>query len=320
MRKSAKISLIIAALLLVFGAVLCFGGLTLTHFDLNRLNDPSSLPVTREQVVSEPFTDLEIDGLSCAVRLRPSADGSCHIRLTTDRPLTLTDSLQGNTLTVKVEEEHSVRIHFPLRPDELLIELPQAQYGRLEIATASGEIEIPADFTFEKAKLDATSGSLSLMASVSGAAELHTSSGAIRIKNTQLGSLEAEAASGTITLENLTVKGNAELEATSGSIIMDGLTAQKLDAETTSGTIKAINVLLNEDMDLETASGSIRLSSCDAPRIELESSSGSISGTLRTGKLFSARSSSGSIRLPENSGSELCTVTTASGSIDLSVE
>ena len=73
------------------------------------------------------------------------------------------------------------------------------------------------------------------------------------------------------------------------------------------------------ELSASNTSGSVRLDNCDAANIYIRSTSGSVSGTLLSGKNFTADSSSGSVRVPASSGEGVCEVRTSSGSIRLEV-
>ena len=159
--------------------------------------------------------------------------------------------------------------------------LPEGEYGALSIENASGAINVADGFVFSAASLQNASGATTFCSDVKG-------------------NLLVDTASGAITLSGVHCQ-NADLDSASGAVELQGLIASGL-------------------VQIETASGGVRLQACDAGAFDIETASGSVTGTLLTGKLFDVDSMSGKVNVPSSSVGGICTIRTASGSVDISVE
>lgn len=224
-----------------------------------------------------------------------------------------------------------------LRSEPVRVYLPQGAYKSLEVKVTSGDIAVPAGYTFDTASLHGISGDIACCAAC-GSLSAHTASGNIALKNIKCGAAELCAVSGDVTLENVKLGKNSCIETASGKVQITNLKAAELNVETASGKVSLENAecaalhintasggvdlthtVSADVMKIGTASGSIRLENCDAASLALDSMSGSVVATLMTDKAFRAQSRSGKIDIPFDSGTGTCKVSTLSGSIRIKI-
>ena len=72
-------------------------------------------------------------------------------------------------------------------------------------------------------------------------------------------------------------------------------------------------------MKIVRSTGDVRLDKCDAGEIEIETRTGDISGSLRSEKIFIARSDTGRIEVPETLTGGKCKIISDTGNIDITI-
>lgn len=292
--------------------------------------------------VDESFTNILVNVTDAEVVVRPSNDGTCYAVCDETDKITYSVQAANGALHVRVQDERSwldyIGIHFDVRTVALY--LPESAYELLDVTSMSGSIVCESSFTFDRVKLESKSGLIRFGAvatdnltakSASGSITLEnfgtaavtaeSASGRILCKNAQPATLSATSGSGSVTLENVVVDSAVKAETTSGAILFQDGRAESLSFSSGSGSVTLENVVTSGDVKGATTSGSIRLDACDGANLTLKSKSGSVRGTLLSGKIFQATSSSGSIHVPDPEPSAgICKITTVSGSIDIKIE
>ena len=102
-------------------------------------------------------------------------------------------------------------------------------------------------------------------------------------------------------------------------ITLTNVSGEDLSAKSDTGSLSLTNVTAADSMKLETDAGSISLDRCDAWKLEIESDTGSVTGTLLTEKVFTVKSSTGRIDVPESAFGGECRIKTDTGSITIAI-
>lgn len=202
------------------------------------------------------------------------------------------------------------------------IYLPEAEFASLDIESMSGDIEVRGGFGFNNARAKTLSGDVEFCARVHGELELSSTSGDVHAEGEcELEALKVHSVSGDVKLRGFLCAGSAEAGSTSGDLEAFDITCQNGSFKSVSGDAKLRNILCSGKLEIASTSGDVRFENCDGASVELSSVSGDIKGSLASGKLFTAKSMSGSIRLPKDNPNHNgeCRAKTVSGSISLSV-
>jgi len=276
-RKAMKI----AGALIGIGLVLCLVAFARMDFNISEMN--SLRFETNEYTVEESFTDISIDSAEGDVHLLPSQDNTCRVVCMEGDKISHTVSVKNNTLTIERVDKRKWYEHIGIYWGgmEIMVYVPQTEYDSLAVASVSGDVEIPDDFSFHTASVVNTSGDVKFCAAVGGELSIKTVSGDLYAENVNPMSLE--------------------VQSTSGEIILD-------------------SVLAVSELRAKTVSGDIVLRGCDAGSLRLKSTSGDVSGTLLSGKDFITDTTSGEVKVPGSGGDGKCEVKTTSGDIHLEVE
>ena len=131
--------------------------------------------------------------------------------------------------------------------------------------------------------------------------------------------LEAKAITGDIVIAGGFAFSDVTLNATTGDMQVSSLACKSFTAHVTTGNLELRDVL-TENMTLKATTGDIKLERCDGTEINIRNTTGDVEGTLRSGKQFSAHVTTGKVRVPSDSGSGTCTITTTTGDIAITVE
>ena len=231
--------------------------------------------------------------------LLPSENNTCRVECAENETVHYVVTTENSVLHIRRADSRTVfsffKFYRALRSEPVRVYLPQGAYKSLEVKVTSGDIAVPAGYTFDTASLHSASGDIACCAEC-GALSAQAASGDITLKDTSCGTLSLGTASGAVTLLNIK-------NESGGSI------------ETASGGVDLTHTVSADVMEIGTASGSIHFENCDAASLSLDSMSGSVVGTLNTGKAFRAQSRSGKVDVPFDTGEGTCKVSTLSGSI-----
>lgn len=348
MSKPQAIALITAGILLLIGLILGAVGLFLLRAD----EEGKYLPRYEEKThsVTEEFDAIEIDDDEYDIYLHLSTDGSCRVVCHDSEKIYHTVKVENGTLTITRHDDRRWYERFGLfyhRKTELDVYLPASHYRSLTVTNTSGSISLPADFTFDSARLVSVSGWIENHANVSQSLYLKTTSGEIKTSdNGSLDELTAASTSGNIRLSNLAAR-TISLSTTSGDITLDGampdpktnLAPAKLEVTTTSGDLslsniemdtfyakavsgdlKLMRINISETATLKTTSGDIELTLCDAEEWNMITVSGDVKGTITSAKTFITDTTSGHVRVPNSTPSAgICSIRTTSGDIYIEI-
>ena len=339
MRHSAKIALLVGAILVILGIAAILSALVIADFRLGGLS--SVTYHTETYSVETDFDNIDIRDTEYDIRLRPSKDGTCRVICDETEKIFHTVTVENGTLTVTRTDTRAwyecIGIFWSdLRTPTVTVYLPMSEYRSLYSKTVSGNIDIAAGLSFADTPLLSAGGNVTFSGTVNGALSAKTvsgdivleasagdltvssTSGDISLPRLTVESLQADSSGGDIAISSATVSGNAVLKAVSGNVNVHSTDAGTLQAKTTSGDIELSETLIDGTLDLEAVSGSIQLSDTDAASLRIKTVSGDVEGYLLSAKSFVTHTTSGNVRTPASdptAGS--CEVTTTSGDIRL---
>ena len=280
--KKTAIAILIAVLVVAIGGALVFAGMSAVHFKFRDLDTAEY--VTNTYDLGEGFTRVEMDLDTADVTLAPAADGKCRVVCVETEKHPHTVTVQGGTLIVRAPKDHkwldSMNISLLTHSPSVTVYLPAADYESLQLEADTGRVILSPGLAFETVDVDADTGSVS-------------------VDGVDVKTLKISNDTGRIKVANMTPQ-TAELEADTGSI-------------------EVTDVVCAGDLRCEENTGSIRLQDVDGANLYLKADTGSISGTIRTEKVFYAKSSTGSVKVPEGTSGGRCEAETSTGSIRLSI-
>ena len=278
--KKTVIAILIAVLVVAIGAGLCFAGLSTVHFDIKKLDWTEYVTNTHE--MSESFTRVEMDVDTADVNIQPAADGKCRVICVEQEKYPHTVTVENDALIVHAAKgkRWNFNIGVLVNSPSVTVYLPAAEYESLQVEADTGTVTLAPGLSF--------------------------------------GTVDVDADTGAVNVDGVMVK-RLKIDADTGQIVLANMTPETVELDANTGSIRVTDVVCSGDMRIEADTGSIRLEDVDAANLYLESDTGSISGTIRTDKIFVAKSSTGSVNVPEGTSGGRCEAHTDTGSIRLSI-
>lgn len=302
MKKSKKILITVAVILVAVGMICGFCGIYSLGFNFNEIS--TSDFVTHTYTVEDNFTNIIIDDASSNISFYKSNDDKCRVLCDEREKVTHTVVNENNTLTVRVKDERNwferINIGFFVADMRVSVYLPKNKYDSLNAASMSGDIDVANEFTFDNAKVGSISGDVSVKADVKQ--ELNISS-----------------TSGDVIINNISATECINASSVSGEIDLSNVKGKEIFANTISGGVMLADTVASQKLKANSTSGEIDLKRCDAKNIVLDTVSGEISGTLLSNKQFITETTSGTVNVPQCVSNEECRITTVSGDIYIKI-
>lgn len=302
MKKSKKILITVAVILVAVGMICGFCGIYSLGFNFNEIS--TSDFVTHTYTVEDDFTNIIIEDAASNINFYKSNDDKCRVLCDEREKVTHTVVNENNTLTVRVKDERNwferINIGFFVSDMRVSVYLPKNKYDSLNAASMSGDIDVANEFTFDNAKVGSISGDVSVKADVKQ--ELNISS-----------------TSGDVIINNISATECINASSVSGEIDLSNVKGKEIFANTISGGVMLTDTVASQKLKANSTSGEINLKRCDAKNIVLDTVSGEISGTLLSNKQFITETTSGTVNVPQCVSNEECRITTVSGEIYIEI-
>lgn len=300
MSRKTKRWLVVAASLVLFGAVLFAAAMMALRWDFAGLSTVKY--VTNIHEVSDAFRDISIITDTADVAFLPSEDDSCRVICHEEVRAKHAVAVENGTLRICVENEKQWYdyVGITMGTPKLTIYLPETDYGALVIDESTGEIVIPDAFAFESI-------------------DLSTSTGDIRIEGTEANALDLSVSTGKVTVTDVTCGGDVNITVSTGDAELCNVTCKNLISAGDTGDISLKNVVTAEKISIERSTGDVRFDSSDAAEIVVTTDTGYVTGTLRSEKVFLVESDTGSIEVPKTTTGGRCEIRTDTGDIRIDI-
>ena len=320
MNRSTKIWLVAAAALAAIGLMVFAGVMTAYRWDFHKLSTMTYETNTYE--VNEEFDKISIEVNTTDIAFLPSETEQCRIECVETEKVKHSAAVQNGTLVIHTVDTRKwyEYIGISLKSPKLTVYLPQDTYASLVIDTDTGNIAIPECFTFEDLEIKGSTANVECSASVSHVMEIKVSTGTIRADRLTAEQMDLTATTGNIHIDTVSSGGNIHVETSTGAIRLTEVSCTNLTAKSHTGTVTLKKVVAAENFSIENATGSVKFESSDAAQIYVKTSTGSVTGTLLSEKVFLAKSSTGSIHVPETVTGGKCEIITGTGNITITIQ
>ncbi len=315
-----KVMIIVAVALVILGAVVCVIAAATMHFDLKKMDNGNY--ETNTYAVKEKFDSISIDVTTEKITFKPSEDGKCKVVCLEEENLKHDVSVSRGILTIKEEDERKWSDHFGFytRTPEITVYLPEGGYADLSIKTDTGDIRIPADFSFENASIKGETSDIDFYAPVKDLLEINVSTGDITVENITAGELDFKSSTGHMNVSSVKCDGDITLSLTTGKIRLQDITCRNLTSKGTTGDLNMKAVIASGNFNITRDTGDVEFDACDAAEIYVKTSTGDVTGTLLSEKIFFAESDTGKVSVPKSVNGGRCDISTDTGKIDISVK
>ena len=320
MKKSTKISLIVAASLTLIGCVMFTTAMSVNNWDFMKLSTVEYEDNSYE--ISESFDSISVITDVADVKFLPSSDGVCRVVSHESENERHSVEVVDGTLTVKLEDTGAWRENIAIMSfdyPKVTVYLPVGEYGTLTLLGSTGAVEIPEDFSFNEVDINVTTGYVKYSASVNGFLNIRAETGYVSIENLSCGELRVKTTAGMIKGANISCSGRVDLKVGTGKTTLANLHADSLYSRGDTGKLILTDVTAAGVMDISRDTGDVKFERCDAGEIYVRTDTGDVTGTLLSEKLFFVSTDTGKKRVPMTEGGGKCVIETDTGDIIITI-
>ena len=319
MSKRAIIWIVIGGSLVLIGAMIFAGVMTMFNWDFKKLSTVQY--VTNDYDITEEYKSILINSDTADIVLVASADGkttvNCYERDNERHSVTVVDGVLKVELddTTKWYEHIGIGFGTP----KIKVSLPAGEYSSLVIKEHTGEVLIPSNFSFESIDITATTGNVENFASALGKMKIKTSTGHIGIDNVRAGEIELSVSTGRVNASEIACDGAFNIEVGTGKTNLTDIRCESLVSEGDTGDIYLNNVVAGK-LVVERSTGDVKLDGADAGDIFIKTDTGDVTGTLLTEKVFITKTDTGRVNVPHSVAGGRCEIETDTGNIKISIK
>lgn len=309
---------------IILGTLLVVGGAIAIGFAY--MNNKDEIE-EKTYELTDDFEKFNINLSTADLSFKKSEGGAKRVVVKERKKEYHTVEVKDGTLSIQIVDEVKwyekiFRFHFNSMKVEVY--LPEGEYNDLTIKTATGDVYVPAAFSFNSAEVKASTGNIEVGSTVTNNMRLTASTGNVHYHDATAKNLNIKTSTGNITVKDVAINDQVTLNASTGRIKTENLTCVNMNAETDTGDVSLTNVLVNSNIEIHTDTGDVTFSDSDAQSVKVKTSTGDVDATFLTKKIITAKSSTGRIRTP--SADEMvgatgtCEVKTSTGSINIKIK
>ena len=320
MKKTMKVWLTIAGVLVLVGCIIFAGVMTMLKWDFTKLSTVKY--ETNVYEIAEAFRDISITTDTADIRFVPSGDGKCTVECYEAENAKHSVAVENGTLTIKINDSKPwyVYIGFCFSSPRITVYLPQAEYAALSVRAGAGDVEIPKDFAFARADIALTTGNAGVYTSASESIQIKTSTGNIRVENVSAGSLDLSTATGGVTVSDVNCRDDLSVAVSTGEARLTGLSCRNVISTGTTGSVILKDVIAANRFSIERSTGDVKFTRCDAAEIFVKTNTGNVTGSLLTDKVFLTDTDTGSVTVPKTAAGGRCEIETDTGNIKIEID
>lgn len=321
MKKSTKILIITAAVLLFAGGAVFAGAMSALGWDFTKLGTVKYETKTYE--INEDFNNIEIDVNTDKIAFEPSKDGKCVVVCHAPEESPRSVKVEDGALNIRAESKekwYSFIGNLDFSTPKITVYLPKDSYGALSVKSDTGDIDLPAVFTFAALDIDSHTADVSCFSSVTGPVKIKLSTGDIDLSSRTAGEIDVTTSTGGITLRGVHCEGKITAKMSTGNLFAENVSCKSLTSDGSTGDVTLKTVTATGDMSIKTSTGDVRFDGADAANIRAKTSTGNIKGVLLSEKIFFAKTSTGKTDVPKSAAGGVCELETSTGDIIISID
>lgn len=236
MRKKRKIAWIIAAALIVIGALTAVGALAKVKFDFTALGTKRFVQTAKE--VEEDFAHIEVNVRTTDITFVRSEEGTTKIECFEDEKERHSITVEDNTLYITQEKAENRMEHFAFSPlsSKITVYLPDRAYESLTVTAVTG------DFACENLAF----------AEISFAEK----TGDITLSDMDCRNFISTSSTGNVTLTNVIAQEGFAIQASTGNIRLEDCDADTVTVQTSTGNVSG-SFLTGKTFDVKTSTGDV---------------------------------------------------------------
>lgn len=317
MRKATKIWMIVAASLLLAGGILFAAVMTVLGWDFTQLSTERTVTNTHE--VREAYQQISVRTDTADVVFIPCEGEKTSVVCHESVKETHRIEVRDGTLIIELVDTRKwydyinigINFDFP----KITVYLPRGEYAALTLKGSTSDVDIPDAFSFASMDIAVSTGDVTCSASVTGAMKIKASTGDIKVGDLSAGELSLSVSTGKVSASAVTVEGDMSIRVSTGRSYLTDVTCKNFMSTGNTGDITMINVVVAEKMSVTRSTGDVKFDRCDAAEMVVLTDTGDVTGTLLSEKVFTYKTDTGDVDLPESVSGGTCKITTDTGDI-----
>lgn len=306
---------------IIFGTLLLIGGGAIFAIGISKKEKAN---LKEETYTVEAFTHFDIKTRTSDVDLRVSDDDTYSIKVNEYEKMPHTVKVVDGTLKITQENNFNwyERIfNFAFQREVVTIYAPAGAYASFKLDCNTGDLDIPSDFSFTTFDAVNNTGTISIKSSASEYIKIKNDTGDVRIEGVNTGAMEVKTDTGNAELTKVNVINDIKIDVDTGNIILKETTFKNLNTVSHTGNVKLIKSVGAADTTIKTSTGNVTFDAADSYNITVNTDTGDVKGTLLTGKLFSASSNTGTVKVPDDDPSTggVCKIKSHTGDIKITI-
>ena len=298
--KNTKKWAVTALVLIIIGLLLAGTAFVKADFRLENLNNQTIIENVYE--FDDDYDEILINILNADVVFAHAEDNKTRVEIREIEKIPHFVQISDSALQITAKDQRKWvdRLNFGVIRTSVKVYLPESAYESAFVLTLTGDISVPGGFSF-------------------GNLEVCTSTGKLSINDVDAENLNANGTTGRIILSDVDIQNELIAHMTTGDISIRGLKAQKMAASATTGDVMLTDVVIKDLMSVKVTTGDISFRQTDAGEITLKTTTGDIEGSFLTDKVFDAKATTGSVRVPNTQNGGPCTAITTTGHIEITI-
>lgn len=275
-----SIILIVAASLVLLGTCLFVVTMSIIKWDFSVLGVKN---VTNEHALSENFSSISVNTDTANVTVLPSPDGACRVICVEREKEIHTVSVTDGTLNIQLTDTREWYDHISIfsRPTSITLYLPRSEYDSVCIKADTGDINV---------------------------------------EDISVGTLNICVSTGDVSAKSVSSDGEVSVGVTTGDACLTDLTCKNLTSSGSTGNITLKSVRASDSISLKRSTGDVTFDGCDAAALTVKTSTGNVRGSLLTEKIFSVKTSTGKVSVPDGTSGGTFDATTSTGDIIIEIK
>lgn len=321
MKGSVKIALIVAACLCVAGVAMGAVGIFAMGSDIGGAF--SKKYEAKEYEIKEAFEGISVNVYTDRVSLLPSRDNTVRVECEDMPRVGHSVKVKDGVLTVEMEDSRRWYDHIGIywKETRINIYLPEGSYRSLHVDTDTGDLDVPEGYSFGEVYIKSDTGDISFKGDAEATLEIVTHTGDVDVPSKHsFGAVSIKTDTGDISFF-ANVSEGLEIGTHTGDIELEGAELASVAINSQTGDVLLRDIKASGLLSVTTDTGDVELEGADGGSIRIKTATGDVTGSLLTGKLFSADSDTGRIRVPADSpDGGRCEITTSTGDIEIIIK
>ena len=322
MRRATKVCIIVAASLMLMGALVFGVGLALGGSETIRFGGVEY--VEHEYRIDYEFENISIKCKTADINFLPSSDSAARVVCSESDNLRYTVSANAEgTLEIELVDSRKWYEHisfFSIGKSEINVYLPAGEYGALSIEGSTGDVDIPEEFAFESVDVSLNTGDVECYASAKGLLKIKASTGDIRVENVTADDLELSLSTGRVSVTSADCTGDVTLKVSTGKASLTDVDCKSFTSSGNTGGITLKDVIAEKKISIERSTGDVSFDGCDAAEIYVTTDTGDVRGSLLSAKVFITETDTGKVDVPKSTTGGRCEIKTDTGDVKITVK